>query len=152
MKRHFPAVTLALAFLFAATLPAVRAQDKPAAVAADPELKLLQGTWEGVEKGKEAQGKCTLTIMDNAISFKGANPQEWYKGTIVLRGSAEPKQLDGTILDCPQPDFIGKTSPGIYKLEGDTLTLAGRQPGSTDGPKSFDDAQSRVFVLKKAVK
>jgi uncharacterized protein (TIGR03067 family) len=70
-----------------------------------------------------------------------------------LRADKNPKQLDGTITACPQDSFVGKISRGIYKLDGDTLTLVGRIPGAPDSPKSFDDGeQTRTFVLKRAAK
>jgi uncharacterized protein (TIGR03067 family) len=133
-----------------AQAPAAPAQ---AAVDAEAELKLLQGAWEGVEKGQEDAGKCNLTITDKTVSFVGAKPQEWYKGTIELRVDKNPKQLDGTITACPAESVVGKVSRAIYKLEGDTLTLVGRVPGAPDSPKSFDDAeQTRTFVLKRVTK
>jgi uncharacterized protein (TIGR03067 family) len=114
-------------------------------------LKLLQGKWEGEEKGRD--GKCTLTIEGKEASFVGANPQEWYKATLELRGDTNPKQLNGKVNACPVPDFVGQLSRGIYKLDGDTLTLVGTEPGSPDAPKSFEDPEhTRAFVLKRATK
>ena len=151
MKRFFPVVSIALALLLMAAKPVVFAQDTAAGLAAvDEALKPLQGKWEGIEKGREAQGKCALAIAGKNIDFKGADGGEWYKGTLAVNATTEPKQLDGMIAECPFPDFVGKTTRGIYKLEGDTLTLVGRQPGEPDAPKSFEDsAKTRTFVLKK---
>ena len=157
MKRSIARISVAcLAAIAITTSPAAaQAPAKPAepALSADADWKLLQGTWEGVEKGREAAGKCNLTITDKTVSFVGANPQEWYKATLELRPDKSPKQMDGTITACPQESFLGKVSRGIYKLEGDTLTLVGRIPGAPDSPKSFDDAeQTRAFVLRRSTK
>ncbi len=154
MKRYVASVALACLAVLAIPASPTRAQ-APAEPAApvEAEWKLLQGSWEGVEKGREAAGKCNLTITDKTVSFVGANPQEWYKATLELRPDKAPKQMDGTITACPQESFVGKVSRGIYKLEGDTLTLVGRIPGAPDSPKSFDDAeQTRTFVLQRSTK
>ena len=101
--------------------------------------------------GREANGKCTMTITGNSIHFQGSNKNEWYKATFTLPKGADPKQLYATITDCPAPDFVGKSSFSIYRIEEGKLTLAGYRPGSPDAPKSFEgDAESRTFVFKKA--
>lgn len=131
----------------------VQAQEKAPTLAADDPLTPLQGNWEGVEKGKEDDGMCKLTITGNKADFQGAKAMEWYKATLQLNASTDPKQMDGTINDCPVPEMVGKVSKGIYKLEGDTLTLVGRRPGNPEGPKSFDGGEdARIFVLKKVAK
>ena len=113
-------------------------------------LKALQGTWTGVEAGKEDKGKCTLKIDGKAVHFQGWSKQEWYKGSIKLVVDKKPYQMHGTITDCPEPDFVGKTSLAIYKIKKGTLTLVGRRPGDPEGPTGFDDKKARRFVLEKA--
>jgi uncharacterized protein (TIGR03067 family) len=111
----------------------------------------LQGSWEGVEVGREANGKCTMTITGNSIHFQGGNTNEWYKTTFTLPAGTDPKQLRATITDCPQPDYIGKVGFSIFKIDDGTLTLVGHEPGVPDAPKTFDgDETSRTFVFKKA--
>ena len=154
MKKHLH-LALALATLFTATPHSiVRAEDGPRLTALqEAEMKLLQGTWEGVEVGREAGGKCTLTITANTLSFQGGNPGEWYKGTFELPANKDPRQLAGTIKECPAEAIIGKTAWAIYKIEDGTLTLVGNPPGSPEPPKTFNgDANSRTFTLKKAEK
>ncbi len=166
MKRFISSVEMACLAVIAIAIPtsptcaqapgappsAPGAPGAPAA-SAEADLKLLQGNWEGVEKGRETDGKCNLTITDKTVSFVGAIPQEWYKATLEIRPDKVPKQIDGTITACPQESLVGKVSRGIYKLEGDTLTLVGRIPGAPDSPKSFDDSdQTRTFVLQRSPK
>ena len=92
-----------------------------------------------------------MTITGNSIHFQGSTKDEWYKATFTLRTEASPKQLVAKITECSAPEFVGKSSYAIYKIEDGTLTLAGREPGSPDAPKSFgDDAGARRFVLKKS--
>ncbi|MEO7318979.1 MAG: hypothetical protein ABIZ56_08330 [Chthoniobacteraceae bacterium] len=136
------------------TLPAF-AEDKsaPRTEAAGPasELDKLQGSWEGTEAGRDAEGKCTLTITGNALRFQGSNKGEWYQATFEIPAGTNPAQLQGTIKDCPAKDFIGKVSLAIFKIEDGTLTLVGHAPGDPNAPKGFDgDATARTFVFKKA--
>jgi uncharacterized protein (TIGR03067 family) len=116
----------------------------------DTERLKLQGKWEGVEVGREAAGKCTLTINGDTIRFEGANKDEWYKTSFEIPDGAEPRQLRATITECPNRDFVGKTACSIYCLTKDTLTLVGHAPGVPNAPKSLDgDQDSRKFIFKK---
>jgi uncharacterized protein (TIGR03067 family) len=115
-----------------------------------PEQAALQGKWEGVEVGRENDGKCTITIEGTSIYFQGGRQGEWYKATLTLPAGTDPKQLLGVITDCPSQEAIGKTAPAIYKVEEGKLTIVGHKPGTEGAPKSFDgDDNSRTFVLKK---
>jgi len=110
----------------------------------------LQGTWEGAEVGREADGKCLMTIAADSIHFQGANKNEWYKATFTLPVGTTPQQLVGKITDCPEPAFVGKSASAIFKIEDGKLTLVGHKPGDADAPKSFEgDATSRTFVFTK---
>ena len=143
-----------MAFTVVAPIPNSLAQNPaaPASPAAETS-KQLQGTWEGVENGKEERGKCKLIVVDNTIDFQGANSQEWYKGKFTLPAGTSPQQLVGTIAECGHPDFVGKSALSVFKIEGDTLTITGCHPGSTDGPKNLEgDESTRTFILKKVQK
>ena len=59
---------------------------------------------------------------------------------------------DGTVLieNCEYEAYVGTTSLAIYKIEGDTFTMAGSEPGSTVRPELFNgDSGARLFVLTK---
>ena len=114
------------------------------------ELAAIQGTWKGTEAGQEKNGTCTLKIEGNSLHFQGWNKNEWYKGTFKLLPDRKPKQLHGTIKDCPVPEFVGKTAFSIYRIKDGTLTLVGRRPGDPEAPTGFKDKKARRFVLKKA--
>jgi uncharacterized protein (TIGR03067 family) len=130
----------------------VRAQGASnAAKASAKQSELLQGTWEGFEVGREALGKCVLTISGDSIHFQGANKDEWYKADFTLPTGTDPNQLRVVIKDCPVADFIGKSAVAIFRIQDGALTLVGHPPGSSDAPKSFEgDATSRSFIFKKA--
>ena len=108
------------------------------------DLDKLQGTWVGVEVGRE--GEVTMIFSGDTIDFKGAVPQEWYKGTAVINSEMMPKQADFTITECALPDYVGKVSKAIYKLGEGTLTMAGSEPGVESYPGDFGTpAGTRVF-------
>jgi uncharacterized protein (TIGR03067 family) len=113
------------------------------------ESSKLQGTWKGSEAGDGRPGECTLVVSENHMEFHAGNPNEWYKGTFVLRKDSDPKQVVCTITDCPAPQYIGKISYGLYRIEKGTMTLVGNEPGSPQPPSGFDDPKTRRFQLKK---
>ena len=109
----------------------------------------LQGSWTGREVGRETQGVCHLTITGKNLDFRGADSREWYKGTFVLHPDQSPKQLVGTISDCAEPKYVGKTVNAIYRLDEGTLTLTGNEPGDPEMPSGFEGPSARTFTLKK---
>jgi len=116
------------------------------------DLDKLQGSWRLI--GLEAQGQkapagdvaknpITLTFTGDRYveKLRGETVEE---GTIKLHPERSPRQLDIRI---GTGDDKGKTQLGIYKLEGDTLTVAIAPPGSTDRPAAFTtDAGSKFGV------
>jgi uncharacterized protein (TIGR03067 family) len=126
-----------------------RAQPVPA------ETQVLQGTWEGVEAGREAEGKCRMTVTGNTLHFQGVNEKEWYKATFSLSAESEPKQLRAKITECSVPEFVGKTAASIFKVEDGKLTITGNKPGLADAPKSFEaenGARSITFTKVPSAK
>jgi RNA polymerase sigma factor (sigma-70 family) len=113
-----------------------------------PDMAALQGTWAGQEAGA-GDGLSTVVINGATLEFRGADPAEWYKATFSLRANTTPKQAVIAIADSPQPQYVGKIANAIYKLEGDTFTVAGNEPGDPSLPANFDAPTARKFVLKK---
>ena len=115
---------------------------------AQADATVLQGTWTGQENNGAA-GSSTLTIVGSNLEFRGANPNEWYKATFSLREDTTPKQLITVVTDCPAPQYRGKTSYGIYQIQGGTLTLVAHEPGKPAPPTSFNACDSRKFAFTK---
>jgi uncharacterized protein (TIGR03067 family) len=110
----------------------------------------LQGTWKGHQIGADPQGPpAAFVITGKAFEFRGANPNEWYKGTFSLREDTHPRQFIAGITECAAPQYAGKTSLAIYKIEGDTLTIAATEPSSLTVPMGFDAPGIRGFALEK---
>jgi uncharacterized protein (TIGR03067 family) len=111
------------------------------------DVQALQGKWTGQEVGAQVPGTSSLVIDGTKLEFVGANTNEWYKATFTLRDDTTPKQFVAVITDCPVPQFIGKTSHAIYKIENGKFTLTGNEPGNPAVPGSFDATEARELVF-----
>jgi uncharacterized protein (TIGR03067 family) len=114
----------------------------------------LQGVWSVVSlevSGTQAGADDTKNIK---FEFKGdkiffMDGKENHEGTFKLDPTTKPKTIDVVPADGPGK---GKTHPGIYTFEGDTLKICGAEPG-TERPKEFKTKQGAgqtLVVLKRA--
>ena len=120
------------------------------------ELKALLGTWKtvGVEAGgksfpKEAIPEFTFIIgAEGKSTGKMANSS--YEATITVNPRQDPKTMDNLHESGAQK---GKKQYGIYKLEGDKLTVCMTPPGRTQEhrPKDFTtkDTSNVVFIFER---
>ncbi len=114
------------------------------------ELQPLQGAWEGVLVGDEAQGRITITITGNSFHFH-RDTNFWFETRFTLPAAdTVPKQLHATIKGCPpsQADSIGKVVRAFFKLEDGILTLATIVEDAEETPKSFEAAPNRYELRK----
>src|ERR1039457_424019 len=91
----------------------------------------LQGHWTGSNTAHPGQ-TCTLTISGDQIEYRGAAPNDWLRGTVVLNQHSQPKQINVTILE-PAKSFVF----GIYQVTGNTMTIATAPHGSSLRPVNF---------------
>jgi uncharacterized protein (TIGR03067 family) len=117
---------------------------------ANKDEKLIQGKWIGTEAGSPNEDVVELEFDGKEVHMSNKKTGEWFKGEFSINDSENPKQLIGTITDCPVREAIGKESNGIYELSDDSLTMAARAPGDPSFPKDFHDQESRVFSFKRA--
>jgi uncharacterized protein (TIGR03067 family) len=107
------------------------------------DLEALQGRWYRVSliiKGewhKERPGAVAPTIKDNLMAY-GARGDTW---DFTLDPKKSPKRID----------FRNTTHrgsyQGVYKLEGDTLTICWREgEKEADRPADFDPRQKNVWL------
>lgn len=121
------------------------------------ELKALEGTWKAValEAGgnplpKEAIPDFTFIIGADGKST-GKMAQSEYSATITVNPKKDPKTMDNLHESGGQK---GKKQYGVYKLEGDKLTVCMTPPGRAEGdrPKDFTtkDTTNVVFIFERA--
>ena len=152
MTRRFPkraSLAIFSAVLFLATNLA--AIGEPPVKVVDAELDHHQGSWlatsfvyDGVETSKDIVETITREVEGDHVVWKrdGKN----FAGTkVVLDPSKEPKTIDVTPDGGPNRD---KVVAGIYKLDGDRLTIcmAGRDG---ERPKTFEAAKGSGRTLMK---
>jgi uncharacterized protein (TIGR03067 family) len=108
----------------------------------------LVGTWTGHEVGTTSPTwTFTFTATTADVTTSGT---EAYQGTYTVDTTATPKRATIVITQSAFPAYVGKTSNGIYKIEGTTLTFAGNEPGNAAVPTSFTpNGVTRVFTLTK---
>ena len=102
------------------------------------DLAKLQGTWEGMG-GPNKDTHFTLILEGNkaTLVFEAGGEQIKVNGEFKLDEKAAPKTIDWTKFTAPGGDAIGDNM-GIYKLEGDKLTLCSGGPGN-ERPTEFKE-------------
>jgi uncharacterized protein (TIGR03067 family) len=120
------------------------------------ELKALEGKWKTVAVEANGTAFPKDAIPDFAFIIAadgkatGQSPQEEYQATITVDPKKNPKTIDNLHESGAQK---GKKQYGIYKLEGDKLTVCMTRPGVAEGdrPKDFGtkDAANVVFVFER---
>jgi uncharacterized protein (TIGR03067 family) len=108
----------------------------------------FQGNWTGREIGANTPGSPTLVFSGTNLEFRGADTNEWYKATFTLREDTNPKQLVAVITECPFPQYVGKTSLAIYRIEDGGLRIAANEPGNPSAPANFDAPGVRQVLFK----
>jgi uncharacterized protein (TIGR03067 family) len=110
-------------------------------------LKAFQGTWvtaaEGLDSKWTFEGE-TLKATVNGVD---------YTCKVKVDSNAKPHPTVDLAVDEGPEEAKGKTSKGIYKLDGEKLTLCVSVPGK-DRPKEFAQAEDEayLFELKKEKK
>jgi uncharacterized protein (TIGR03067 family) len=115
------------------------------------DLDQLQGTWRLVSRERDGKADLADALKDvrvthegDKFSFSGSpSGSGAMKGTFKLDATKSPKAMDRMPADGPQK---GKALPGIYKLEGDTLTICASVEGK-DRPTEFATKPNSGRVL-----
>lgn len=108
----------------------------------------LQGTWTGREIGVTPDTPRVLVISGSHIEYRGSHEQDWGKGTFSIQEDTQPKQLIVSLMECGFPQYVGKTTVMIFKIENGTLTAAANEPG-TIAPADFDTEGTRRMVFTR---
>ena len=135
-------------------IPLIAGADKPSD-AAKKDLERLQGDWKVVtaqRRGKdvpaEVAAMMAVTVKDNAITIGDGGVRDEKATLSNLDPSKSPASF------ALQPVRPGSESlPGIYKLDGDNLTLCWSKKG--ERPTEFvtkEGSDHLLLVLKRASK
>ena len=138
--------------------------------AAMEEMRLLQGEWGLLERvapdgnltrydgdGGSSPGgmhHCTPIFKDDTVSTDGAWPDrsDELKGRCRLNPKRRPKTINFVLLDgsFPLGEWKGRTTPGIYELEGDSLRLCLPKSPDEGRPTHFEpEGGSRVYTFRR---
>ena len=118
--------------------------------AAKSDQKTIQGAWKGRSKRDNPEHQVTFVVSGKDFDFHDeTETNNWYKGTFTLKEDATPRQFIATITECPFPQYVGKTSKAIYKIEKGTLTITANEPGKESVPDDFDSAESACIEVTK---
>ena len=115
-------------------------------------LQKLQGTWpvEGWTDG----GKALPKGADRSVFFGGnillvrQAGKTLFAGPVFLNPAADPPAFDATVRE---GEGKGDALAGVYKLDGETLTLA-YDPKGKDRPAGFDPADGVTVVALRRPK
>jgi len=107
-------------------------------------LKPLQGTWGTEGEGLEA--KWTFDGEKVKATVNGTD----YNCKAKVDTAAKPFATIDLLIEEGPEDAKGKTSKGIYKLDGEKLTICVSAPGK-DRPKEFTQVEDEayLFTMKK---
>lgn len=109
----------------------------------------LQGEWavtsmelRGKELSAEERKQWKLVVKDNEWqqTFKG----DGLKMTFKVDSSKSPKEID---FQYTTPEGKEWTLQGIYKLDGNTLTVCKRTEDGEDRPKEFKAGDTTLLVV-----
>jgi uncharacterized protein (TIGR03067 family) len=129
-------LVIAIVLLIGTLAPA---DEKPAPLSneAKQELEKLQGKWvlkEGQRSGEKFEvnnKKIVLEIQGSKWIFTGQQKGEF----IAIYPDSDPKCFD---LKSVEEGRKGEVSEGIYKIEGETLTISINEGKSKQRPSSFE--------------
>ena len=112
----------------------------------------LEGSWVGCEVRRPLID-WTLTIKGNQFSLVREDLNVWYKGFFRLNKNDRLKKIDLEVIDTAARISNGKTSLGVYEVDGHTLTIIATEPGDHLRPLSFDETGkfSEFYFTKKII-
>jgi uncharacterized protein (TIGR03067 family) len=154
-------VMLGLVALLAVVAPGV-ADDKPKEEAAKEEVKKLQGTWQVTKWIHHSEEPAaadeikhfTFEFKDRTVTLRKSKGDEGKEMKYTLDPSKKPRSFD-----LPEGGADGDVAEGIYKIDGDELTICIiggiRNDKAAPRPTEFKASKREkytLFVMKKVKK
>ena len=90
----------------------------------------LEGSWVGCEVRRPLV-EWTLSVNGNQFNLVREDLNEWYTGFLRLNKNCRLKKIDLEVIDTAKQKSKGKTSLGIYEIDGDKLTIIATEPGES---------------------
>jgi uncharacterized protein (TIGR03067 family) len=113
------------------------------------DLKKFEGEWvfsawdhAGNPLPAEARETAKWTIKGEKYTFEFNDLKE--EGTIKLDPGKKPATID---LAITEGEDKGKSQVGIYKMDGDTITVCLAPPGAKDRPTEFKSTEENGYIL-----
>lgn len=137
-----------VAGLWVATLAATAAEQ--------PATTELEGSWHVQSMETAGEKSAEKDVREYVLVFEGnrfslSYGDEPYKGTYTVDRTKNPKWIDSTAID---KQGNKQTAKGIYKIDGDILTIAWADPGD-DRPTMFattsDNGHRLLMATRKPV-
>ncbi|MFL5240675.1 MAG: TIGR03067 domain-containing protein [Gemmataceae bacterium] len=151
MKAH---KVMALVISLVATGGLPRAAEDAKEEAAKKEMKTLAGTWAAVsvesngKKAPDEEIKEIRYVFDAKGKWQLKNKGETIgEGTYTIDPTAKPKTITYKITTSISKKDEGKTSVGIYELEGDNLKVCRTWPENLERPKEFSAGPDSKTIL-----
>lgn len=115
------------------------------------DLAKLDGSWkaESASRGGKPVSEykaATWTVNGGKVTYSDGKVSRTHR--ISVDASKTPKAIDFTYGEGPNK---GKTSLGIYKLEGDRITLCWSEPGK-DRPGKFESKPASGILMQVLVR
>jgi uncharacterized protein (TIGR03067 family) len=115
----------------------------------DKDLKKFEGDWtftawesRGQAVPREQLDIAKWLVKGDKYTFEMGEEKE--EGTIKLDPAKKPATIDFAIT---AGNDKGKDQPGIYKVDGDTITICLARPGGKERPTDFKSTEENGFIL-----
>jgi uncharacterized protein (TIGR03067 family) len=114
----------------------------------------IEGTWTatgGIKNGKKLPPEHFKEVTSVLVYRDGkynevVMGEDTEAGTYKIDATKNPPTIDFSVTAGKQK---GKTQVGLFKIDGDILTLALGKYGTADRPKNLDGTDSYVLILKR---
>jgi RNA polymerase sigma factor (sigma-70 family) len=135
-------------------VPAAAPQKDTGAKAEKEAMEQLAGTWLAVAVESDGRQAAEEEIKDIRYIFKADGTWEMHQGAAVLASGTyrldvakKPRTIDYQIVESVAAQDRGKTSRGIYELDGDMLRVCRTWPEKDGRPEAFSaDAGSKHIL------